>query len=301
MEQQQATATPPTPPDHDYMAPHLSRALLFWRRLRRHRLALAGGALFLALVLIAILAPAIAPYDPINGNWPDALKGPSLAHPFGSDELGRDILSRVIYGARLSLEVGIIAVGISLSAGLAVGALAGYYGGRFDDLVMRLMDIMLAFPAILLAIAIMAVLGTGLENAMIAIGIVGIPQYARIARGSVLAIKGNEYVEAARAMGCSTWEIIRRHVLPNILSPIIVRATLGTSEAILEAAALGFLGLGVEPPKPEWGAMLSRGRASFYNAPHIVFFPGMAITVTVLSLNLFGDGLRDALDPRLKQ
>ncbi|MCL4425519.1 MAG: ABC transporter permease [Firmicutes bacterium] len=271
-----------------------------FRRLRRHRPAILGGAVFVLLLLAALLAPWISPYPPNEPNYAAALKAPSPEHLLGADELGRDVLSRIIYGARVSLQVGLISVGIALTLGLLLGATAGYYGGRLDDLIMRIMDILLAFPGVLLAIAIMAVLGPGIRNAMIAIGIVSIPQYARIVRGSVLSLKENEYIEAARALGTSTGRLVGRHILPNILAPLIVRATLGTSEAILEAAALGFLGLGVQPPTAEWGAMLSGGRNYLYNAPHIATFPGVAITITVLAMNLFGDGLRDALDPRLK-
>jgi ABC-type dipeptide/oligopeptide/nickel transport system permease subunit len=210
------------------------------------------------------------------------------------------VLTRVIYGTRLSLAVGVISVSLALVIGVFLGAVAGYFGGWVDNVIMRSMDVLLAFPAILLAIAIMVVLGPGLEKAMIAIGIVTVPGYARIVRGSVLSVKENEYIEAARAIGFPHWRIIWKHVLPNIMAPIIVRSTLGVSEAILDAAALGFLGLGAQLPKPEWGLMLSRGKAYIYSSPHLVFFPGAMITLTVLALNLFGDGLRDALDPRLK-
>ncbi|HBF39628.1 MAG TPA: ABC transporter permease, partial [Firmicutes bacterium] len=214
---------------------------------------------------------------------------------------GRDILSRIIFGARVSLRVGIEAVVLSLLVGIFLGALAGYYGGWIDSVIMRFMDIMLAFPALLLAMAFMAALGPGLDQAIIAIGIVAIPEFARIVRGSVLTIKESDYVQAARAIGDHDMQIIFHHVLPNVMAPIIVRATLGISTAILDAAFLGFLGLGVRPPEAEWGAMLGSGRSAIFNAPHIVTFPGIAITITVLAFNLLGDGLRDALDPRLKQ
>jgi len=280
--------------------PARSRLHDLWRRLRRHKLAIFGLFLFIGLVLIAAFAPWLVPYDPNEQNFPESLQPPSARHLMGTDEFGRDILSRIIFGARMSLQVGVISVGIALSCGVVLGSTAGYAGGWMDNVIMRVMDIMLAFPAILLAIAIMAVLGPGLKNAMVAIGIVAIPQYARIVRGSILAVRENDYVEAARAIGCNHLTIIRRHILPNVLAPIIVRATLGTSEAILEAAALGFLGLGVQPPTSEWGTMLSRAQRFIYTAPYIATFPGVAITVTVLGLNLFGDGLRDALDPRLR-
>lgn len=274
----------------------------FWRRLRKNKLAMVSLFFLLILTFLAIFAPLVAPYDPYLSEMPKALQGPSSEYLLGNDELGRDILSRIIYGARISLRVGLIAVGIALSVGMVVGSLAGYYGGRLDNIIMRFMDIMLAFPSILLAIALMAVLGRGkVENAIIAIGIVSIPEYARIIRGSVLSVKENEYVQAARAIGNCDYQIIFKHILPNVMSPIIVRATLGISTAILETAALGFLGLGVAPPAAEWGTMLGTGRGYMNNAPHLVFFPGIAITLTVMAFNLFGDGLRDALDPRLRR
>lgn len=273
----------------------------FWRRFRRNHLAVAGLLILLLLVFIAIFAQQLAPYDYKESNMPQSLKPPSAAHWLGTDELGRDILSRIILGARVSLKVGVEAVVISLLVGILLGAMAGYYGGWIDNVIMRFMDIMLAFPPLLLAIAFMAVLGRGLDNAIIAIGIVSIPEYARIVRGSVLSVKENDYVQAARAIGDTDTQVILHHVLPNVMAPIIVRATLGVSAAILEAAALGFLGLGVQPPEAEWGAMLGSGRSAIFSAPHIITFPGIAITVTVLAFNILGDGLRDALDPRLKQ
>ena len=273
----------------------------FWRRLRKNKLAMVSLVVLLTLSLVAIFAPLVAPYDPYLGDMPKALANPSSEHLLGNDELGRDILSRIIYGAGISLRVGLIAVGIALSVGMVVGSIAGYYGGRIDIIIMRFMDIMLAFPSILLAIALMAVLGRGVENAIIAIGIVSIPEYARIVRGSVLSVKENEYVQAARAIGNNDFQIIFKHILPNVMAPIIVRATLGISTAILETSALGFLGLGVAPPIAEWGTMLGSGRGYLFNAPHLVFFPGIAITLTVMAFNLLGDGLRDALDPRLRR
>ncbi|MEW6698659.1 MAG: nickel transporter permease [Bacillota bacterium] len=273
----------------------------FWRRLRKNKLAMVSLVFLVALILVAVFAPLVAPYDPYASDMPKALQGPSSQHLLGNDELGRDILSRIIYGARISLKVGLIAVSIALSVGMVVGSLAGYYGGRLDNIIMRFMDIMLAFPSILLAIALMAVLGRGVENAIIAIGIVSIPEYARIVRGSVLSVKENEYVQAARAIGNNDLQIIFKHILPNVMAPVIVRGTLGISTAILETSALGFLGLGVVPPFAEWGTMLGSGRGYMFNAPHLVFFPGIAITLTVMAFNLLGDGLRDALDPRLRR
>ncbi len=273
----------------------------FWDDFKRNRIALLGLIILGLLLIVAIAAPWLTPYDYQASNMPQSLKPPSAEHWLGTDELGRDILSRIIYGTRISLRVGLEAVALSLLLGILLGACAGYYGGITDSLIMRLMDMMLAFPPLLLAIAFMAALGRGIENAIIAIGIVAIPEYARIVRGSVLSVKENDYIQAARAVGNHDFQVIWYHVLPNVMAPLIVRATLGISAAILEAAALGFLGLGVQPPEAEWGAMLGSGRAAIFSAPHIITFPGIAITITVLAFNLLGDGLRDALDPRMKQ
>ncbi len=262
--------------------------------------AMIGLGLLTVLVLCAVFAPALAPYDPNSSDLPSALKPPSAAHLLGTDELGRDILSRLLYGARLSLLVGVEAVALALAVGVVLGAVAGFYGGKIETAIMSVMDIMLSFPSILLAIAFMTVLGRGLDKAVIAIGIVTVPHYARIVRGCVLSVKENVYVMAARSIGNGDGRRIFVHILPNVLAPIIVRATIGVSVAILEAAALGFLGLGVEPPTSEWGTMLGSGRQTIFNAPHIVTFPGLAITLTVMAFNLLGDGLRDVLDPRLK-
>lgn len=271
-----------------------------WRRLSRHRLAVAGLIVFLLLVVMSVAAPLLAPYDPNVNDYTAQLQPPSRAHWMGTDDFGRDILSRVLWGGQRSLSVGIVAVGIGLGAGLIIGAVAGYAGGWLDNVLMRVMDVLLAFPSILLAIAVMSILGRGLGKAMVAIGIVAIPHYARIVRASVLTIRENDFVQAAQAEGASHMRILWRHIMPNAMAPIIVRATLGTSEAILEAAALGFLGLGVQPPYAEWGAMLAGVQEYIRVAPHVTAFPGLMITLTVLALNLFGDGLRDALDPRLK-
>lgn len=273
-----------------------------WKRLKRNKMAVAGMVILVLLVLLAIFADFIAPYgyddqDPVNR----AFLTPCAAFPFGTDNLGRDILSRVIYGARISLQVGLVTVGISAILGGILGAIAGYYGNRADNVIMRFMDILLSIPGILLAITIAATLGPGLINAMIAVGISGIPAFARVVRASVLSVRENEYIEAARAINASDLRIIVSHILPNILAPIIVQATLNVATAILTASALSFLGVGVQPPIPEWGAMLSQGRTFLRDYPHVVLFPGLAILVTVFSLNLLGDGLRDALDPRLKR
>ncbi|MBN1077800.1 nickel transporter permease [Clostridium botulinum] len=277
-----------------------------WNRFKKffkltisNRAALVGLIFILLIISVAILGKYIIPYDPYTGELSNSLQKPSAQHFFGTDEQGRDIFSRVIDGTKISLRVGIISVSIALSIGTIIGSICGYFGGKIDMFLMRVMDIILAFPSLLLAIAFMSALGKGIDKAVIAISIVTIPEYARIVRGCVLSVRESEYVQAAKAIGNNDFVIIFKHVLPNILSPIIVRATLGISTAILETSALGFLGLGVQPPIAEWGTMLGSGRSYFYNAPHIILFPGLAITLTVLAFNLFGDGLRDALDPKL--
>ncbi|MBP2646153.1 MAG: gsiD 2 [Firmicutes bacterium] len=272
----------------------------FLARFVKSKSAVIGLILLAVLVLSAIFAPVLAPYDPYDSNLPNSLQGISSSHIMGTDELGRDIFSRILYGARISLLVGVESVFLALLCGVILGATAGYYGGKTDTIIMGFMDIMMSFPDILLAIAFMTVLGRGMEKAVIAIGIVSIPQYARIVRGSVLSVKENVYVMAAKAVGNGDRRLIFVHILPNVLAPIIVRATIGVSVAILDAAALGFLGLGVQPPAAEWGTMLGSGRQTIFNAPHVVTFPGLAITLTVMAFNLLGDGLRDVLDPRLK-
>lgn len=274
--------------------------LEMWRSLRANRAALVSLVFILALVVIAVIGPYITPYNPIETEMSNALKPPSAEHWFGTDQLGMDIFSRVIAGTRVSLTVGLLAVSIALAIGIVLGAIAGYAGGWLDTVIMRLMDMMLAIPSILLAITLMAALGKGIDKAVIAIGLVSIPEYARIVRGNILSIKENDYIAAAHVVGLSDARIIFRHVLPNALSVIIVRATLGISSAILDTAALGFLGLGVQPPQPEWGDMLGRARGFIFQAPHTLLYPGMAITATVLAFNLLGDGLRDALDPRAR-
>ena len=266
----------------------------------------------LLLALIAIvtkLVPGILPYDPYEQNLAESVQGPSAAHWFGTDIQGRDIFSRVLVGTQITLVVGLAAVAISLTvgvllgaiAGVILGSIAGYKGGKWDTVIMRIMDMMLAIPSILLAIAIMAALGQGIEKAVVAIGLVAIPEYARIVRSEILAIKENDYVAAARVIGDSNFAIVFRHVLPNALPSIIVRATLGISSAILDCAALGFLGLGVQPPDAEWGDMLGRGRNELFRAPWLMIFPGLAITLTVLAFNLLGDGIRDGLDPKSRK
>jgi len=274
--------------------------VVFFTRLWASQSARIGLVLLFIMIVCALLAPVISPYNPYDSDLPHSLNMPSSTHIMGTDELGRDIFSRVLYGARISLVVGVEAVVLGLLFGVVFGSLAGFYGGKVDTAIMSVMDIMLSFPSMLLAIAIMTVLGRGVEKAILAIAIVSIPQYARIVRGSILSVKENVYIMAARAIGNTDRRLIFIHILPNIMAPIIVRATVGVSEAILETAALGFLGLGVQPPTAEWGTMLGSGRESIFNAPHVVTFPGMAITLTVMAFNLLGDGLRDVLDPRLK-
>jgi peptide/nickel transport system permease protein len=271
-----------------------------WRRLVRHRLAAAGGVIVLGLVLVAIFAPALAPHDPIRQDLGATYQPSSAEHWLGTDEFGRDILSRIIYGARVSLLVGVVSVGIGLTLGTIAGLVAGYLGGRLDSAVMGIMDVLLAVPGVLLAIAIVAVLGPGIGNVMVAVGISSIPVFARLARGSVLVVRETEYVEAVHALGGSAGRVLFRHILPNIAAPLLVMASLHMASAILTAAGLSYLGLGAQPPSPEWGAMLSRGREYLRTAPHIATYPGLAIFVSVMGFNFLGDGLRDALDPRLR-
>lgn len=268
--------------------------------LKKNKTALVGLVLLSVLVVVAAIGPYLAPHHPLKPDPMNRLMGPSRDHPFGTDSLGRDILSRVIFGSRISILIGLIAVSISLVPGTLLGLVSGYYGRRVDEPLMRFMDILLAFPAILLAIFITAILGPSLLNTMIAVGIVYIPHYARIVRSTVLSLKEQLFVQAVRSLGGSNLRILARHILPNTVPPIIVYATLGMGTAVLQAAALGFLGLGAQPPTPEWGAMLSEGRQYIQNAPHVAAFPGLAIFLLVLGFNLFGDGLRDILDPSLR-
>ncbi len=273
----------------------------FARRLRKARFAMPALAIIALLILAALLAPIISPFDPTKQNFSDALSGPSARHPFGADNLGRDVFTRVVYGARVSLQVGLIAVSISLIIGTTLGLIAGYNGGSFlDTLIMRCMDALLAFPTLVLALAITAALGPSLRNVMIAVGIVGIPSYARLVRGQVLSVAKREYIEAARVVGVPTPRIIWRHILPNVTAPLIVQASLGIAFAILSEASLSFLGLGVQPPTPSWGGMLSFGKDWLDRAAWMAIAPGSAIFITVLAFNFLGDGIRDALDPRLQ-
>jgi ABC-type dipeptide/oligopeptide/nickel transport system permease subunit len=286
-----------------------------WRAFVRQRAAVIGLTIIILLMLMAIFAPLLTSYDPeqvlIGVEKVQKRSGPCIhllgcpadqpQHIMGIDGNVRDVWSRVIYGARVSLSVGLLTVGSAILIGVLLGAVAGYAGGRLDDVIMRVLDVVLAFPSLLLSIAIVSVLGPGLLNAMLAIAIVSIPAYARVMRASVLAAKQEDYVQAARVVGVHPAAILVRHIMPNAITPLIVQGTLGIGTAILETAALSFLGLGAQPPTPEWGSMLSAERNQVFSAPHLVFFPGLAIMINVLGFNLLGDGLRDALDPRLRQ
>lgn len=271
----------------------------FLRSMRRNPLGIAGLSIIVFVALVAIFAPLIAPYGPTE-QVARRLLEPSAEHILGTDEFGRDILSRVIFGSRISLYVGLVSVTLALLAGGVVGMIAGYFGGRTDTLLMRLVDILFAIPSLVLAIVIAGLLGPSLTNAMIAIGIVYAPIYARLVRGDVLAVRNQLYVESARAVGVSDFGMIVRHVLPNVMAPLIIQTTLLLSTAILAEAALSFLGLGTQPPEPSWGTMLGSGRRYMELTPWVAIAPGIAIVITVLGFNLLGDGLRDALDPRLR-
>jgi peptide/nickel transport system permease protein len=271
-----------------------------FQRLRRNRGAMIGLGILVLLGIMAVFAPILAPDEPNAMTPVDALQSPSAQYPMGTDQFGRDILSRIIFGARLSLQVGFIAVGIASAIGITLGMIAGYYGRWIDGAIGIFIDIMLAFPGILLALAIVAVLGPNLINLMVAVGISSVPTYARLIRGAVLSARELTYVEAARVVGAGDGTIMFRHIMPNVIAPAIVLSTLGIGGAILIGAAISFLGLGAKPPTAEWGAMLSSGRNFLQQAWWITLFPGVAIMITVLSINLLGDGLRDALDPRLR-
>lgn len=271
------------------------------RRLSRNPGAMVGAVILMVMILAAILAPVISRYDPVAMAPSERLQPPNTQYWFGTDAFGRDIFTRVVYGGRISLRVGIISVAIAAVLGVTAGLIAGYFGGRTDNVIMRLVDITLAFPGILLALVVVAILGPGLFNAMIAVGIAAAPTYARVARGMVLKTRADVYVEAAISVGCPPGRIIVRHILPNILGALVVIATLGVAGAIIAGAALSFLGLGAGPPTPEWGLMLGEGRSYLRRAWWITTIPGLAIMITVLSINLLGDGLRDALEPRMSR
>lgn len=272
-----------------------------WRRLCRNKLAVFGMLVLVLLVLMAVFADFIAPYPYDLQDYSATLQFPSMAHPMGTDNYGRDILSRIIYGSRVSLRIGFIALSCGAVVGCILGAVAGFFGKAVDTVIMRFMDIMMSIPKMVMAIAIATTLGPGVTNAVIAVAISSVPEFARVVRASTMTVRDEEYIEAARTIGCSKARIIFRHVFPNILAPVIVQATLGIGIAIILAASLSFLGLGAEPPIPEWGCMLSESRTYVRDYWYMVAFPGLAIMLTVLSLNLFGDGLRDALDPKMKR
>jgi peptide/nickel transport system permease protein len=276
------------------------RTRTFGRRLLRRPTATAGALIIVAFIAIALLAPVLSPHDPTAINTKLRRTGPTTENIMGTDELGRDVFSRVLYGARVSLVVGLISIGIALSAGTLLGVVAGYFGRGVDTLIMRVIDVMLAFPGILLAITVVAILGPGLFNVMIAVGIEAIPAYTRTARASTLAVREQDFVTGARSIGASHRRVLFRYICPNIVSPLIVLATIGVAGSILAAAGLSYLGLGAQPPTAEWGAMLSAGRKYVREAWWMATFPGIAIMLVVLALNLFGDGLRDILDPRLR-
>ena len=280
--------------------PKKSSTTIIFKRISKNKGALIGMFIVIAIVVIALTAPLIAPYDPYKQDLLSSLEGPSKNHIFGTDIFGRDILSRVIYGARTSVSISFLAVIIAILMGIIVGTIAGYFGGVVDEILMRFLDILMAFPDILLAIAIVAALGPGKSNLIIAIAVYSFPQFARVMRASVLTIKNNEYIEAAKAIGESNISVIVRYVVPNALAPIVVQATLRMATAILTISGLSFLGLGVKPPEAEWGTDLAMARVYLEIAPHLGIFPGVALFLTVMGFNLFGDGLNDALNPRLK-
>jgi len=287
----------------DRLTPHKKNESLFFvtmRRLSKNKMAMAGLFIIVAMLLITVLAPYLAPHPFEETDLYNTFGTPSKEHPFGTDELGRDILSRLMIGTKYSLRIGFVSVAISTVIGVALGAICGYYGGIVDSIIMRIMDIFSALPALVMAIAICAVLGPGINNCIIAISFSSIPGFVRMARACVLNIREMEYLEAATAINCTTPQIILKHILPNAMAPLIVQMTMAVATNILSASNLSFIGLGVQPPDPEWGAMLSAGRNYIRNYPHMVMFPGITIMLCVLSLNMLGDGLRDALDPKLK-
>ena len=279
-----------------------SQLSAIWHRLKKNKLAMLGLVILCIMIGLAVFADFIADYDTVvvGRDMSQRLLTPSLQHLCGTDQFGRDVFARIIHGGRLSLSLSIISMSIAVAIGAFIGAVAGYYGGRVDDILMRLMDILLAIPPMLMSISIVAALGQSMINLLIALAIAYIPVFARVIRSTILSIKGQEFVEAARACGTSNARIILRHIIPNAIGPIIVEATLTMGAAILVISSLSFMGLGIEPPAPEWGTMLYEGREVIRSSPYLTIFPGIAIALSVMSLNLLGDGLRDALDPRLK-
>ena len=269
-------------------------------RLRKNKVAMVGLVVLLLLIVMALLSPYITPYDYAKTSKADRYALPSWEHPFGCDAMGRDILSRIMYGSRASLWLGLMSTLVSTVVGVLLGSLVGYYGGKVDNIVMRILDIIQAIPGMLLSIAISAALGSGIGNTILALSIGGIPMTVRLLRGSILTVRKQEYIEAAEKINCSKWRVITSHILPNSIAPVIVSVTMGIGNTILQAASLSYIGLGVQPPTPEWGAMLSEGKSMITKYPHLCIFPGLAIMLVVLCLNMLGDGLRDAMDPKLK-
>lgn len=286
-------------------SPRVEAYKAFWKRLVKNKAAVVGGFLILLFVIASIVVTffgsSILTYDPVKVDVLNKLQPPSKEHWFGTDNFGRDIFTRILFGMPLTLKVGFLSVTMGGIVGVVLGIVSGYYGGKIDTVIMRVMDVLLAFPGILLALAIVSVLGGSLTNVIIAVSIFSVPAFARIVRGSTLSVRQLEYVDAVRALGASDFRIIFKHILPNVMSPIIVQATLRIATAVLTASGLSFLGLGAQPPEPEWGAMLNDGRTYMNSAPHIILFPGMMIVLVVLAFNIFGDGLRDALDPKMRK
>ncbi|GIN14583.1 peptide ABC transporter substrate-binding protein [Shouchella clausii] len=272
----------------------------FLGRLLSNKSAVFGGVLIIILAILAVIGPWIAPQGINEQDFALKLQGPSSDHWFGTDDFGRDVFSRILHGLSITFRIGFVSVAIAGTVGTVIGIISGYYGGKIDAIIMRIMDILLAFPSIILALAIVATLGPGLNNIILAVAISAFPVFARIARGSTLSVKKLEYIDAVKALGASDTRIIFKHILPNTLSPLIVQSTLSIATGVLSAAGLSFLGLGVSPPSPEWGAMLNSGKVYMFQAPHMTYAPGLAIVLFVLAFNLFGDGLRDALDPKTK-
>ena len=279
-----------------------SQLSLIWHRLSRNKLAMVGLLLMMIIIGLALCADLIADYNQavVGMNIMERLQPPSAKHWFGTDGYGRDVFARVVHGSRLSLSLSIVSMAVAVAVGSLIGAISGYYGGKIDDVLMRLMDMLLAIPPMLMSISIVAALGRSMVNLMLALALAYMPVFARVIRSSILSVKGQEFVEAAKACGTSDARIIMRHIVPNAVGPIIVQATLAMGSAILTISSLSFMGMGIQPPQPEWGTMLYEGRDLIRTSPYLVVFPGLAIAVSVLSLNLLGDGLRDALDPRLK-
>jgi peptide/nickel transport system permease protein len=281
--------------------PKASRAKAFYKKLSKNKAAMFGALIVIIIAFLAIFAPLLAPYDPTEMALSKKLQAPSSENWLGTDDKGRDIYSRLLFGARISLTVGILSTLLGAFVGILLGIISGYYGKWVDSLIMRICDVLLAFPGILLALAIVSVLGASTTNVVIAVAFFAVPTFARIVRGSTLTVKKLEYIDAIKAMGSSDFRIIFKHILPNILSPIIVQATLYIASAIITASSLSFLGMGTKPPTPEWGTMLAQGRSYLAQAPHVTLIPGLAILLVVVGFNLFGDGLRDALDPKSKK